>query len=120
MRNQRAGERTDASGDNRGHALAVEKLLQARIRLLVCFLTLPLYIAAVWMLLNNDRDVSALMWVYIGVYAVFALDMVRRRCPRCGEQFFVYSILLNLVTKRCVHCGEDGYSQRNSALHSKP
>jgi uncharacterized protein (DUF983 family) len=53
------------------------------------------------------------MWIYIALYSVFAIDMVRRRCPSCDEQFFVKSILLNLLTKRCVHCGEDGYSQRN-------
>lgn len=94
--------------ENESHATAVRQLLRARTRLLVCFLTLPLYVIAVWVLLSNARDVSALMWVYIGLYAVFALDMVRRRCPRCGEQFFVHSILMNLVTKRCVHCGEAG------------
>jgi uncharacterized membrane protein len=90
------------------HEAAVQQLLRARTRLLVCFLTLPLYVLAVWSLLSNGRDVSTLMWVYIALYAVFALDMVRRRCPRCGEQFFVRNILLNLISKRCVHCGEAG------------
>ena len=84
---------------------AVKPALRARMRLLVCFMTLPLYVLAVWMLLSNGRQVETLMWVYMGLYAVFALDMVRRRCPTCGEQFFVKSILLNLITKRCVHCG---------------
>jgi uncharacterized protein (DUF983 family) len=31
--------------------------------------------------------------------------MARRRCPNCGEQFFVKIIFLNLITRRCVHCG---------------
>ena len=94
-------------------ARAVKVLLRSRTRLLVCFLTLPLYIAAVWALLSNGREVGALMWIYIALYSVFAIDLVRRRCPSCGEQFFVKSILLNFLSKRCVHCGEDGYSQRN-------
>lgn len=89
-------------------ARAVKVLLRSRTRLLVCFLTLPLYIAAVWALLSNGREVGALMWVYIALYSLFAIDMVRRRCPSCGEQFFVKSILLSLFTKRCVHCGESG------------
>jgi len=100
----------DHQSENRSgkHETAVQQLLRARTRLLVCFLTLPLYVLAVWSLLSNGRDVSTLMWVYIALYAVFALDMVRRRCPRCGEQFFVRNILLNLISKRCVHCGEAG------------
>jgi len=48
------------------------------------------------------------MWVYIALYSLLAIDMVRRRCPSCGEQLFVKSILLSLFTKRCVHCGESG------------
>jgi hypothetical protein len=99
---------------------AVKILLRSRTRLLVCFLTLPLYIVAVWVLLSNGREVGTLMWIYVALYSMFAIDMVRRRCPSCGEQFFVKSILLNLLTKRCVHCGEDGYSQRNRAFQSKP
>ena len=89
-------------------ALIVRAHLRSRTRLLVCFLTLPLYSVAVWTLLNNQRDVGTLMWVYMALYGVFAIDMVRRRCPSCGEQFFVKSILLNLMTHRCVHCAEDG------------
>ena len=84
--------------------------LRARMRLLVCFLTLPVYVIAVWVLLNNNRDVSSLMWAYMALYGVFAFDMVRRRCPNCGEQFFVKSILLNLISKRCVHCGQKAAS----------
>ena len=99
--------------EEESNSRAVTILLRSRTRLLVCFLTLPLYIAAVWALLSNGREVGALMWIYIALYSGFAIDLVRRRCPSCGEQFFVKSILLNLLTKRCVHCGEDGYSQRN-------
>jgi prolipoprotein diacylglyceryltransferase len=87
---------------------SVKLALRSRTRLLVCFLTLPLYVIAVWVLLSNSREVGALMWIYIALYSVFAIDMVRRRCPSCGEQFFVKSILLNLFTTRCVHCDEGG------------
>lgn len=67
-------------------------------------MTLPLYVVAVWVLLGNGREIESLMWIYMALYAGFALDVVRRRCPRCGEQFFVRSILLNLRSKKCVHC----------------
>lgn len=87
---------------------SVKLALRSRTRLLVCFLTLPLYVIAVWVLLSNSREVGALMWIYIALYSVFAIDMVRRRCPSCGEQFFVKSILLNFFTTRCVHCDEGG------------
>lgn len=82
----------------------LRKIGRARIRLLVCFWTLPVYVVAVWMLLSNGRSVDSIMWVYMGLYALFAVDMARRRCPRCSEQFFVKTILLNLRTHRCVHC----------------
>jgi hypothetical protein len=73
----------DHQSENRSgkHETAVQQLLRARTRLLVCFLTLPLYVLAVWSLLSNGRDVSTLMWVYIALYAVFALDMVRPPLP---------------------------------------
>ncbi len=97
------------NGENRvSNGEIIRQHLRARTRLLVCFLTLPLYVIAVWTLLGNGRDVSLIMWVYIALYAIFALDMTRRRCPSCGEQFFVRNILLNLLSKRCVHCGEEG------------
>ena len=83
----------------------IELILRSRVRLIVCFLTFPLYVGAVWMLLLSGKDVGTLMWVYIGLYVFFGLDMVRRRCPRCSEQFFVKTILLNLLSKQCVHCG---------------
>lgn len=82
----------------------LRKLGRARTRLIVCFWTLPVYIIAIWILLNNGRDIETIMWIYMGLYAIFAVDMAIRRCPQCGEQFFVKTILLNLVTRRCVHC----------------
>lgn len=83
---------------------ALHNLKRARTRLLVCFWTLPVYIATVWILLGNGRSVNSIMWVYMGLYALFAVDMARRNCPECGKQFFVKNVLLNLRTKRCVHC----------------
>ncbi len=94
-------------------------LLRARTRLLVCFWTLPVYIAAVWILLNNGRDIEAFMYIYMGIWGGFAIDMVRRPCPECGRQFFVKTILMNLRTHRCVHCGFDAKSARQSEDNSK-
>lgn len=83
---------------------SLRKIRRARTRLLVCFWTLPVYIIAVWLLLSNGRSVNSIMWVYIALYALFAVDMARRSCPQCKEQFFVKTVLLNLRTRRCVHC----------------
>ncbi|PCJ25727.1 MAG: hypothetical protein COA96_06790 [SAR86 cluster bacterium] len=82
----------------------LRKIRRARTRMLVCFWTLPVYIISVWVLLNNERDVDTLMWIYMALYAIFAVDMSRRRCPKCHGQFFVTTIWLNLITSKCVHC----------------
>ena len=71
---------------------------------MVCLLTLPVYMVAVWILLQNQRTTETFMFIYMAMWAAFAVDMARRRCPRCGEQFFVRVIFLNLISKRCVHC----------------
>lgn len=83
----------------------LHQIRRARTRLLVCLLTLPVYIIAVWFLLQNQRSTESFMFMYMAVWAGFAIDMARRRCPQCGEQFFVKVIFLNLITRRCVHCG---------------
>lgn len=82
-------------------------IVRARTRLAVCFWTLPIYIVAVWVLLNNGRSVDSMMWIYMAVYAGFAIDMSMRKCPNCREQFYVKNIFLNLLSKKCVHCGQD-------------
>ncbi|MGI9250867.1 MAG: hypothetical protein ACR2PR_06680 [Pseudohongiellaceae bacterium] len=84
---------------------ALQKIHRARIRMIVCMLTLPVYGVAVWILISNNRNIDALLWIYMGCWAVFAIDMAIRKCPRCGEQFYVRTLILNLITKRCVHCG---------------
>lgn len=80
---------------------------RSRSRLIVCFYTLPLYAVAVILLLNRGLGVTALMFVYMGLYAIFAVDMVVKNCPRCGQQFFVKAFFLNFFTRKCVHCGID-------------
>ncbi len=84
---------------------ALHQILRARTRLVVCLLTLPVYIAAVWFLLQNQRGTDTFMFIYMAMWAAFGFDMARRRCPDCHEQFFVKTIFLNLISKRCVHCG---------------
>ena len=85
---------------------SLRQIARARSYLLVCFYTLPLYIAGLIMLLNDGRSITALMYVYMLVYAVFAINMALRRCPRCQEQFFVRHVFLNVVTRKCTHCGQ--------------
>lgn len=96
----------DAITQQTAHTRKVlRQISRARTRLLVCLLTLPVYMVAVWMLLQNQRGIDAFMFIYMALWAAFAYDMARRRCPQCGEQFFVKTIFLNLISKRCMHCG---------------
>ncbi len=83
----------------------LRQISRARTRLLVCLLTLPVYIAAVWFLLQNQRSTDTFMFIYMAMWAAFGFDMARRRCPECEQQFFVKTVFLNLTSKRCVHCG---------------
>ena len=83
---------------------ALRGITRSRSRLIVCFFTLPVYILALWALLNNGRDIIGFMFIYMGLYAIFAISMAAKRCPDCGNQFFVKVFLLNVVTKNCVHC----------------
>jgi len=85
--------------------LILRKIGRARIRLLVCCWTLPVYIIGIWTLLGNGLAIDTFMFVYMALSAGFALDMSLRRCPCCRQQYFVKSILLNLISRRCVHCG---------------
>lgn len=95
----------------------LHRINRSRSRLMVCFYTLPLYVVALVLLLNEGRSVTAFMFVYMAVYAIFAVDMVIRTCPRCGEQFFVRSFFLNFFTRKCAHCGLScrGRDERGSA-----
>lgn len=83
----------------------LRQISRARTRLMVCLLTLPVYMVAVWFLLENQRSIDSFMFIYMAMWAAFAVDMARRRCPNCGEQFYVKVIFLNLISQRCVHCG---------------
>ena len=83
----------------------VRELGRARTRLMVCFWTLPVYVVAIWILLNNQKDIEVLMYIYMGLWAGFAVDMARRNCPVCHQQYFVKNILLSLRKKSCTHCG---------------
>ncbi|MCH2346502.1 MAG: hypothetical protein MK299_03785 [Pseudomonadales bacterium] len=91
--------------NNNQHQSILRRIFRARTRLIVCLWTLPVYGLAVWGLLNNQRGIEIFMYIYMALWAGFAVDMARRRCPACGQQYFVKKILLNLVTRRCVSCG---------------
>jgi len=89
--------------DNRREAL--NAIRRSRSRLMVCFLTFPLYVVAVTRLLDNGQDTTWLMLVYMAIYAGFGIAMTVKRCPDCGEQFFVKQYFLNPFRRRCAHCG---------------
>ncbi|MFP6809658.1 MAG: hypothetical protein VB960_01255 [Pseudohongiellaceae bacterium] len=101
------------------HQSTLKKIFRARMRLIVCFWTLPVYVLAVWGLLNNQRGIEVFMYIYMAVWAGFAVDMARRRCPACGQQYFVKNILLNIVTRCCVACGleEKAYDSSETELN---
>ena len=105
-KSQQQDEETPRSVDSVRFGRDLLRISRARTRLLVCFWTLPLYVVAVWVLLNNGRSVDSMMWVYMAVYAGFALDMSMRKCPSCRKQFYVKNIFLNLLTRQCMHCGQ--------------
>jgi len=89
--------------DNRREAL--NAIRRSRSRLMVCFLTFPLYVVAVTRLLDNGQDTTWLMLVYMAIYAGFGIAMTVKRCPDCHEQFFVKQYFLNPFRRRCAHCG---------------
>lgn len=89
--------------DNRREAL--NAIRRSRSRLMVCFLTFPLYVVAVTRLLDNGQDTTWLMLVYMAIYAGFGIAMTVKRCPDCHEQFFVRQYFLNPFRRRCAHCG---------------
>ena len=82
----------------------LQHIFRSRSRLMVCFYTLPLYMVALILLLNQGRGVTFFMFIYMAVYAVFAIDMVSKKCPACGNQFFVATFFLSFFTSKCVHC----------------
>jgi len=103
-KNPRSPQERAKAGSDRESRRILRQISRSRTRLLVCFLTLPVYVVAVWILLDNRQSIDSFMFIYMGVWAAFGIDMARRRCPRCGEQFFVRVIWLNLLTKKCAHC----------------
>ncbi len=105
-KSQDSNEHSTSNRDSEAHRRALRGINRARTRLAVCFWTLPVYILAIWVLLNNGRSIDSMMWIYMAVYAGFAIDMSMRNCPSCHKQFYVKNIFLNLLTKRCVHCGQ--------------
>ena len=103
---QQSNKKTSGTPDPVKFGRGLRGIVRARTRLAVCFWTLPVYVVAIWMLLKNGRSIDSMMWIYMVVYAGFAIDMSMRNCPNCRKQFYVKSIFLNLLTKQCVHCGQ--------------
>ncbi len=91
----------------RKHLPVLKKILASRTRMLVSFATLPVYMIGVWVLLSNGKAIDGFLMFYCAVWGGFAVDMMLRKCPACGEQFFVKEILMSFRSKKCVHCGLD-------------
>ena len=100
-----SSSRSDAADSKTNTYLqALRKISRARTRMIVCVLTLPVYIFVVWELLANQRKIGSIMVIYMAIWTGFAIHMASRRCPACGKQFFVKVIMLNLLSRRCRHC----------------
>ena len=69
------------------HEIAVQQLLRARTRLLVCFLTLPLYVLAVWPSSCVHVHVRSLMCICMCMYN----SMCMRTESPCSETCRVHS-----------------------------
>ena len=53
----------------------LKQIKRARSQLLVCFMTLPLYVMAVAALVGSGQDISVLMLAYMALYAVFGMNL---------------------------------------------
>lgn len=98
---------TPSRKSERRHLPALKKVLASRTRMLVSFATLPVYMIGVWVLLSNGSRIDGFLMFYCAVWGGFAVDMMLRKCPACGEQFFVKEIIMSFRSKKCVHCGLD-------------
>lgn len=76
----------------------------SRNRLMVCFLTFPLYVYVVFNMVGEGESVTWLMLAYMALYAFFGVNMAVKRCPRCHEQYFVKHVFLNPFRRTCAHC----------------
>jgi hypothetical protein len=92
------------------YAPTLRIIRNAKNRLMVCFLTFPLYVLAITRLLGNGQDITVLMLLYMALYAGFGINMSVKRCPRCHQQFFVKHYFLNPFRRTCSHC-ELSYDQ---------
>ena len=84
---------------------ALRKIRTSKNRLMVCFLTFPVYVYAVGRLVGQGQDITWLMLAYMALYAGFGINMSVRRCPQCHEQFYVKKYFLNPFRRDCAHCG---------------
>ena len=84
---------------------SLDGLRRARSRLFVCFWTFPVYVVVVTRLLNAGIGINMVMYAYMALYAGFGLHLALKRCPDCGEQFFVKTYFMNPFPRQCAHCG---------------
>ena len=74
-KSQQSNKKTSGTPDPVKFGKDLCGIVRARTRLAVCFWTLPVYVVAIWMLLKNGRSIDSMMWIYMVVYAGFAIDM---------------------------------------------
>lgn len=86
-------------------AQSLRTIRVSRSRLMVCFLTFPVYVYVVNRMVGGGQDVTWMMLAYMALYAGFGINMSIRKCPRCHEAFYVKQYFLNPFRRRCAHCG---------------
>lgn len=87
------------------YEVALTEIRRARSRLMVCFLTFPIYIVTIYRMLGNGYDITWLMLAYMLLYGIFGIRMSVKTCPRCRGQFYVRHYFLNPFRRTCAHCG---------------
>ena len=74
-KSKQPNKKTSGTSDPVKFGKDLRGIVRVRTRLAVCFWTLPVYVVAIWMLLKNGRSIDSMMWIYMVVYAGFAIDM---------------------------------------------
>lgn len=94
-------------GEHMAASSVNQSLRRIRIRRYVAFGLLvgflPFFMAASY-LLHWDTAMSAVVFIYFGIFAIAIVAFGFSQCPRC-HNFFFFSWWSNPFSSRCMHCG---------------
>ena len=81
-------------------------LTQTRRRRLSFFITVLVYIPALWITYQispTNRAMGTLFGIWVVVLIIVTFRVAVSRCPRCGNYFHVHGLTL-LILRKCLHC----------------